>query len=228
MNGAEGTCKKRGVRVDKTGDTGGVKKGGRPSNKKAPAKEGKKGGARCLRIVINCGGHVSANKLYQAQPSGENLAVQLRREARLQKSRDRLFDGRGQGAQSAAADASSDLSEKPTASFKPVICAVTGKSVGLKDLSTESKTPLLSELTPSNSALSPIAAVETAQSEFSAGIYLLLLPSPYPIRHYSPPEHPPQLVSPATQLARRLGAVAAIVQSPLSPVFPQLNPHKPL
>ena len=126
-----------------------------------------------MQIVINCGGHVSANKLYQAQPSGENLAIQLRREAKPRKSRDRPFGGRGQDAQPAPAHASLNVSEKLTASFKPVICAVTGETVGLKDLSTESKTPLLSELTPSSSALSPIAAVETAQSGFSAGIYLL-------------------------------------------------------
>lgn len=136
----------------------------------------------------------------------------------------------------------SNLSEEPTASFKPVICAVTGETVGLKDLSTESKTPLLGELTPSNNALSPIAAVETAQSNFSAVIYLLPSHLPNPIRRYSPPSRPPQLVSPTTQLAQRLVVIAAVAQanaytcayaytyphSPLPPVFPQLNPRKPL
>lgn len=127
--------------------------------------------------------------------------------------------GRGQGAQPAAAAASSNLSEKsstlteiPNASFKPVICAVTGETVGLKDLSTESKTPLLGELTTSNNALSPIAAVETAQGGFSAVIYLLL-PPPHPIRRYPPPKRPSQLVSPATQLAQRLVAVAAVARA---------------
>ena len=210
MNGARGTCKKGGDSGRQKRGSQGVKRGW-PSNKKAPAKRAKKGGevfANCNQLRRSCFRQQVVSGTAKRRKSNCSTAAMRQRK----RGRDRPARRSRRRVRAYAIPPPVDPSEKSIASFEPVICAVTGETVGLKDLSTESKTPLLSELTPSSDALSPIAAVETAQKRFSAAIYLLPLIF-LPLRRYPSPKRPPQLVSPTTQLAERLVAAAAVAQA---------------